>query len=48
MSCELFFNEQDAKTTRKWIGKVEKTLVQIKVLDYLWEDCVNKLLIDRA
>jgi hypothetical protein len=48
MSCELFFSEEDAETTRKWIGKVEKTLVQIKVLDDLWEDYVNKLLIDRA
>jgi hypothetical protein len=48
MSCELFFSEEDAETTRKWIGKVEKILVQIKVLDDLWEDYVNKLLIDRT
>ena len=35
MRCDPFLGDQEAKIVGKWIRKIEKTLIQIKVLDEL-------------
>jgi hypothetical protein len=31
MGCEPYSGEQDAEVARRWIRKVEKTMIQIKI-----------------
>jgi hypothetical protein len=48
MSCEPYSGEQDAEVAGRWIRKVEKTMIQIKIPHDLWVDCATQLLSDGA
>jgi hypothetical protein len=40
--------EQDAEVARRWIRKVEKTMIEISILEGLRVNCATQLLSDRA
>jgi hypothetical protein len=40
--------EQDAEMARRWIRKVEKTMIQIRIPKDLKVNCATQLLSDRA
>jgi len=48
MGCEPYSGEQNAEVARRWIRKVEKTMIQIKIPHDLRVDCANQLLSDGA
>jgi hypothetical protein len=48
MGCEYYSGEQDAEVAERWIRKVEKTMIQIKIPHDLRVDCVTQLLSDGA
>jgi hypothetical protein len=48
MGCEPYSGEQDAKVAGRWIRKVEKTMIQIKITHDLRVDCATQLLSDGA
>jgi len=48
MGCELFFREEDAKTSGHWLRKVKKSLNQISMLEDLRVDYATQLLSDSA
>lgn len=48
MGCEPFLGEQDAEVARRWIRKVEITLIQVEVPEELRMDCVTRLISDSA
>ena len=48
MGCEPFSGEQNAKVMRRWLRKVEKTMIQIKIPHDLQVDCATQLLSDDA
>jgi len=48
MSCEPYSGEQDVKVAGRWIRKVEKTMIQIKIPHDLRVDCATQLLSDGA
>jgi hypothetical protein len=41
MGCEPYMGEQDAKIARRWIRKVEKTMIQINILKGLRVKCAT-------
>jgi len=45
---ESFMGELDVKVASRWIRKIEKSLIQIKVPKELRVDCATQLLSDRA
>jgi hypothetical protein len=40
--------EQDAEMARRWIRKVEKTMIQISIPEDLRVNCATQLLSDKA
>jgi hypothetical protein len=48
MGCEPYSGEQDAEVAKRWIRKVEKTMIQIKISHDLRVDCATQLLSDDA
>jgi len=48
MGCEPYLGEQDAEVAGRWIRKVEKTMIQIKIPHDLRVDCATQLLSDGA
>jgi hypothetical protein len=48
MGCEPYMGEQDAEMARRWIRKVEKTMIQIRIPKDLKVNCATQLLSDRA
>jgi hypothetical protein len=48
MGCEPYMGEQDAKIARRWIRKVEKTMIQISIPEGLRVNCATQLLSDRV
>jgi hypothetical protein len=48
MGCEPYSGEQDAEVAGRWIRKVEKTMIQIKIPHDLRVDCATQLLLDGA
>jgi len=48
MGCEPYSGEQDAEVVGRWIRKVEKTIIQIKIPHDLRVDCATQLLLDGA
>ena len=48
MGCEPYMGEQDAEIAGRWIRKVEKTMIQIRIPEGLRVDCATQLLSDRA
>jgi len=48
MGCEPYSGEQNAEVAGRWIRKVEKTMIQIKIPYDLWVDCATQLLSDGA
>jgi hypothetical protein len=48
MGCEPYSGEQNAEVAGRWIRKVEKTMIQIKIPQYLRVDCATQLLSDGA
>ena len=44
MGCEPYLGEQNAEVAGRWIRKVEKTMVQIKIPHDLRVDCATQLL----
>jgi len=44
MGCEPYSGEQDAEVAGRWIRKVEKTMLQIKIPNKLRVDCATQLL----
>jgi hypothetical protein len=48
MGCEPYSSEQDAEVVGRWIRKVEKTMIQIKIPHDLRVDCATQLLSDDA
>jgi len=48
MGCEPYMGEQDAEIARRWIRKVENTMIQINIPEGLRVNCATHLLSDRA
>ena len=48
MSCEPYSGEQNVEVAGRWIRKVEKTMIQIKIPHDLRVDCATQLLSDGA
>jgi hypothetical protein len=48
MGCEPYSGEQNAEVAGRWIRKVEKTMIQIKIPHDLRVDCATQLLSNRA
>jgi hypothetical protein len=48
MGCEPYSGEQNAEVEGRWIRKVEKTMIQIKIPYDLRVDCATQLLSDGA
>jgi len=48
MGCEPYSGEQNAEVAGRWIRKVEKTRIQIKIPHDLRVDCATQLLSDGA
>jgi len=48
MGCEPCMRDQDAKVVSRWIKKMKKTLIQIKVPNELRADYTTQLRTDRA
>jgi hypothetical protein len=48
LGCEPYLGEHDAEVAGKWIRKVEKTMIQIKIPHELRVDCATQLLSDGA
>jgi hypothetical protein len=46
MGCEPYSGEQNAEVAGRWIRKVEKTMIQIKIPHDLRVDCATQLLSD--
>ena len=46
--CEPYMVEQDAEIARRWIRKVEKTMIQKSILEGLRVNYATQLLSDRA
>jgi hypothetical protein len=46
MGCEPYSCEQDAEVVGRWIRKVDKTMIQIKIPYDLRVDCATQLLSD--
>jgi hypothetical protein len=44
MGCEPYSGEQDAEVAGRWIRKVEKTMIQIKIPYDPQVDCATQLL----
>jgi len=43
MGCEPYMGEQDAEIAGRWIRKVEKTMIQISILEGLRVNCAAQL-----
>jgi hypothetical protein len=48
MGCEPYMGEQDAEIARRWIRKVENTMIQINIPKGLKVNCASQLLSDRT
>jgi len=48
MGCGPCMRDQDAKVVSRWIKKIKKTLIQIKVPNELRADYTTQLRTDRA
>jgi N-glycosylase/DNA lyase len=48
MGCEPYSSAQDVEVAGRWIRKVEKTMIQIKIPHDLRVDCATQLLSDSA
>jgi hypothetical protein len=48
MGYESYMGEQDAKIAKRWIGKVEKTMIQINILEGLRVNYATQFLSNRA
>ena len=48
MGCEPYSGEQDVEVAGRWIRKVEKTMIQIKIPQDMRVDCATQLLSDGA
>jgi hypothetical protein len=44
MGYESYMGEQDAKIAERWIGKVERTIIQINILEGLRVNCATETL----
>lgn len=44
MGCELYMGEQDAEIAKRWIKKLEKTIIHINIPEDLRVICATKLL----
>jgi hypothetical protein len=48
IGCEPYSGEQNAEVAGRWIRKVEKIMIQIKIPHDLRVDCATQLLLDGA
>jgi len=44
MGCELYIGEQDAEIAKRWIKKLEKTIIHINIPEDLRVNCATQLL----